>query len=169
MEHGAARVDGRKGVAVQLLGVRAVPGGASLGCGHGVREVCDVAPITTTRSARKGGQRRTRSRHPLRKGDVQTDAGRSASQGGQDACSAAVPRLLAATPPAALAAQSWPTPARDRGVARGPWAKSWGQRQTRARMGRKGHCVGPHAIELARKHASWAVCEGRTCSQSSTS
>lgn len=57
MEHGAARVDGRKGVAVQLLGVRAVPGGASLGCGHGVREVCDVvarrAPITTTRSGQE--------------------------------------------------------------------------------------------------------------------
>ena len=89
--------------------------------------------------ARKGGQRRTRSRLPLRKGDVQTDAGRSASQGGQGACSAAVPRLLAATPPAALAQQSWPTPARGRGVVR-PWVTSWMQRRTRTRMGRKGHC-----------------------------
>ena len=109
--------------------------------------------------ARKGGQRRTRSRLPLRKGDVQTDAGRSASQGGQGACSAAVPRLLAATPPAALAQQSWPTPAQGRGVVR-PWVTSWMQRRTRTRMGRKVHCVGPHAKALARQHASRAMWEG---------
>lgn len=92
------------------------------------------------RSWPASGQRRTRSRQPLRKGDLRTDHGRSASRDGQDACSAADPRLLAATPPAALA-QSWPTPVRDRGVASGRWATSWTQRRTRAWMGRKGHCV----------------------------
>ena len=139
MEHRATRVDGRKGVAVQLLGVRAVPEGGSLSCGHVVwgawQGAC--ADHNDPRSWPALGQRRTRSRQPLRKGDLRTDHGRSASQDGQDACSAAAPRLLAATPPAALA-QSWPMPVRDRGVARGRWGTSWTQRRTRARMD---HCV----------------------------
>ena len=49
MEHRATRVDGRKGVAVQLLGVRAVPEGGSLSCEHVVWEHGRArVPITTT-------------------------------------------------------------------------------------------------------------------------
>ena len=49
MERRATRVDGRKGVAVQLLGVRAVPEGGSLSCGHVVWEHGRArVPITTT-------------------------------------------------------------------------------------------------------------------------
>ena len=55
MEHRATRVDGRKGVAVQLLGVRAVPEGGSLSCGHVVWEHGRArVPITTTPDRHSG-------------------------------------------------------------------------------------------------------------------